>query len=234
MLTRLQGTAAVAGLLVLAKAGFGEAAQAGGTRALLVHCSVAVPEQFDLSIVTSRPAHTPCLTPLLSAAVRSADVIIGSHGATMANAFFARPGTASEWCFWQSFPARFCGCASQKLLRFTSADGCSGIGVLRAQVTHLTRSAMLKLARLFLLPPAVVEMFSAGWTWQVHRIWLDQDPLAQLQWWGLTVEVGSGHPGLERAAPFLRCLFRVTCSMPCTRVWACLQLQRYTTATTSP
>lgn len=30
------------------------------------------------------------------AAVRSADIIIGSHGATMANAFFARPGTASE------------------------------------------------------------------------------------------------------------------------------------------
>lgn len=115
MLTRLQGTAAVAGLLVLAKAGFGEAAQAGGTRSLLVHCSVAVPEQFDLSIVTSRPAHTPCLTPLLSAAVRSADVIIGSHGATMANAFFARPGTASEWCFWQSFPARLPDCPIARL-----------------------------------------------------------------------------------------------------------------------
>lgn len=34
-----------------------------------------------------------------------------------------------------------------------------------------------------------MEVFLAGWTWQVHRIWLEQDAEAQLQWWALTVEV---------------------------------------------
>lgn len=40
-------------------------------------------------------------------------------------------------------------------------------------------------------PSPVMEIFSAGWTWQVHRMWMDQDPSAQLQWWGLTVEVST-------------------------------------------
>ncbi|KAL4444893.1 hypothetical protein ABPG77_003943 [Micractinium sp. CCAP 211/92] len=61
------------------------------------------------------------------AAVRSADAIVGLHGAGMANAFFAKAGAA------------------------------------------------------------MMEVFMAGWTWQVHRIWLQQDPGAQLQWWALTV-----------------------------------------------
>ncbi|KAL4451179.1 hypothetical protein ABPG77_009251 [Micractinium sp. CCAP 211/92] len=62
------------------------------------------------------------------AAVRSADVLIGKHGAGMANAFFMHPGGA------------------------------------------------------------MFEVFSTGWTWQVHREWLDQEQRPQLQWWALTVQ----------------------------------------------
>lgn len=45
-----------------------------------------------------------------------------------------------------------------------------------------------------------MEVFSSGWTWQVHRMWLDQEARPQLQWWGLTIEVCSGldgHSGRE-------------------------------------
>ncbi len=38
-------------------------------------------------------------------------------------------------------------------------------------------------------PTAVFEVFSTGWTWQVHREWLDQEQRPQLQWWALTVQV---------------------------------------------
>ncbi|KAL4448094.1 hypothetical protein ABPG75_005313 [Micractinium tetrahymenae] len=60
------------------------------------------------------------------AAMRSADAIIGLHGASMVNAFFAKPGAA------------------------------------------------------------MMEVFVTGWTWQIHRLWLQQDAQAQLQWWALT------------------------------------------------
>lgn len=34
-----------------------------------------------------------------------------------------------------------------------------------------------------------MEVFSTGWTWQVHREWLDQEERPRLQWWALTVQV---------------------------------------------
>ena len=37
--------------------------------------------------------------------------------------------------------------------------------------------------------PAVVEVYPPAWLWDVHRRWLEQDPQAQLQWWGLLVKV---------------------------------------------
>ncbi|KAL4422903.1 hypothetical protein ABPG75_009100 [Micractinium tetrahymenae] len=62
------------------------------------------------------------------AAVQNADILVGKHGAGMANSFFMRPGGA------------------------------------------------------------MMEIFSTGWTWQVHREWLDQEERPRLQWWGLTVQ----------------------------------------------
>lgn len=37
--------------------------------------------------------------------------------------------------------------------------------------------------------PAVIELFSPGWAWPVHRDWLDQDEQSTLQWWCMSVEV---------------------------------------------
>lgn len=34
----------------------------------------------------------------------------------------------------------------------------------------------------------MLEVFSAGWAWQVHRWWLDGEAAPQLQWWALTVD----------------------------------------------
>ncbi|KAI3439058.1 hypothetical protein D9Q98_001468 [Chlorella vulgaris] len=35
---------------------------------------------------------------------------------------------------------------------------------------------------------AMVDVFGAGWTWQLFRDWRDQDERSMVQWWGLTVE----------------------------------------------
>jgi len=39
-------------------------------------------------------------------------------------------------------------------------------------------------------PCAAIEIFPPAWPWDIHRQWLEQDPLTQLQWWGLVVKVG--------------------------------------------
>ncbi|GAB4813597.1 hypothetical protein N2152v2_000643 [Parachlorella kessleri] len=62
------------------------------------------------------------------AVAQQADVLIGVHGANMANSWFMRPGSSA------------------------------------------------------------IEIFPPAWPWNIHRQWLEQDPLAQLQWWGLIVK----------------------------------------------
>jgi hypothetical protein len=91
------------------------------------------------------------------AAVRSADVVIGRHGASMANAFFMPEGGAREWC----------------------------------AVVHLTTIRNQWPDNIPQNCCAVVELFTPGYTLRVHHDWLDQEDESQMQWWGLTVEVGA-------------------------------------------
>lgn len=97
----------------------------------------------------------------------------GLHGAGMANAFFARPGSASE-----RPPLQCCerGAACAAPLEWVSSGG------LRPS------PAASPGPQPHLAPTAVLEVFSAGWTWEVHRWWLDAEAAPQLQWWALTVE----------------------------------------------
>lgn len=97
----------------------------------------------------------------------------------MANAFFAKPGTASE------LPGRgwhlCCVCLAGRLPCWQSRRAywnCIGHSRQATNPHPPTREA-------------VVEVFTAGWTWQVHRIWLDQEARPQLQWWALTVDVSA-------------------------------------------
>jgi hypothetical protein len=93
------------------------------------------------------------------AAVRSADIMVGRHGAGMTNGFFMKDGAASEWC-----------CLRRH-------------GVTSISICFMSCHAF---ASEFV---AVVDVFGAGWTWQLFRDWRDQDERSMVQWWGLTVEV---------------------------------------------
>ncbi|KAL4458814.1 hypothetical protein ABPG75_013679 [Micractinium tetrahymenae] len=104
------------------------------------HTDPKTGQEFAATCTSFQPGTNTAET---MAAVRSTHVIVGMHGAGMANAFFAKPGSA------------------------------------------------------------MMEVFISSWPWQVHRVWLDQEALPQLQWWALTLnDLNVTSPGeLEARLP---------------------------------
>jgi len=144
----------------------------------------------------------------LPAAVQSADVAMGLHGAHMTNALFMRPGAASETGSRLGMLGRRdsqapraplqhrpLGWACMLLAPPVHPDQPHGKGgppspAFRPAALPLARTHTLALATApHAMPPPVFEVFSAGWAWQLHRMWLDVDKQSVTQWWGLTIEV---------------------------------------------